>query len=119
RQLSSLVNISVTQTEHGLTLTTANGVPLVVASKSYALEANANNSVLEHVYSAQGQDITSQITGGQLDGTIQIRDQVLPQLFSQLNNLASQFTATFNTAHQAGFDASGNPGGNFFTPLAS
>ena len=70
RQLSGLVNISVTQTEHGLTLTTANGVPLVVANQSFALQANANNSVLEHVYSAQGQDITSQIQGGQLGGTI-------------------------------------------------
>jgi flagellar hook-associated protein 1 FlgK len=119
RQLSGLVNVNVTQSEHGLTLTTGNGVPLVVANQNYALQANANNSVLEHVYSAQGQDITSQITGGQLGGTIQIRDQVLPQLFTQLNNLASQFTASFNTAHQAGFDAAGNAGGNFFTPLAS
>jgi flagellar hook-associated protein 1 len=119
RQLSGLVNVNVTQTEHGLTLTTGNGVPLVVANQSYALQANANNSVLEHVYSAQGQDITSQITGGQLGGTIQIRDQVLPQLFTQLNTLASQFTASFNTAHQAGFDAAGNAGGNFFNPLAS
>jgi flagellar hook-associated protein 1 FlgK len=119
RQLSGLVNVNVTQSEHGLTLTTGNGVPLVVANQSYALQSNANNTVLEHVYSAQGQDITSQITGGQLGGTIQIRDQVLPQLFTQLNNLASQFTASFNTAHQAGFDAAGNAGGNFFTPLAS
>jgi len=119
RQLSGLVNVNVTQSEHGLTLTTGNGVPLVVANQSYALQANANNSVLEHVYSAQGQDITSQIQGGQLGGTIQIRDQVLPQLFTQLNNLASQFTASFNTVHQAGFDAAGNAGGNFFTPLAS
>lgn len=119
RQLSGLVNVNVTQSEHGLTLTTGNGVPLVVANQSYALQSNANSTVLEHVYSAQGQDITSQITGGQLGGTIQIRDQVLPQLFTQLNNLASQFTASFNTAHQAGFDAAGNAGGNFFTPLAS
>src|SRR6185369_3854268 len=29
-QLSGLINVSVTRTEHGLTLTTANGVPLVV-----------------------------------------------------------------------------------------
>ncbi len=117
RQLSGLVNISVTQTEHGLTLTTANGVPLVVANQSYALQANANNSVLEHVYSAQGADITSQIQGGQLGGTLQIRDQVLPQLFSQLNNLASQFATSFNTQHAAGFDVAGNAGQNFFNPL--
>ena len=113
RQLSGLVNVNVTQSEHGLTLTTGNGVPLVVANQSYALQSNANNTVLEHVYSAQGQDITSQITGGQLGGTIQIRDQVLPQLFTQLNNLASQFTASFNTAHEAGFDAAGNAGREF------
>jgi flagellar hook-associated protein 1 len=119
RQLSSLVNISVTQSDTGLTLTTANGVPLVVANQSYSLLANANNSVLEHVYSAQGQDITSQIQGGQLGGTIQIRDQVLPQLFTQLNTLASQFATSFNTQQTAGFDASGNPGQNFFTPLPS
>jgi flagellar hook-associated protein 1 len=119
RQLSGLVNISVTQTEHGLTLTTANGVPLVVANLSYALHANANNSVLENVYSAQGGDITSQIQGGQLGGAIQIRDQVLPQLFTQLNNLASQFATGFNTQHGAGFDTSGNAGQNFFTPLPS
>ena len=119
RQLSSLVNISVTQSDTGLTLTTGNGVPLVVASQSYALVANANNSVLEHVYSSQGQDITSQIQGGQLGGTIQIRDQVLPQLFTQLNTLASQFATSFNTQQTAGFDASGNPGQNFFAPLPS
>jgi flagellar hook-associated protein 1 len=117
RQLSGLVNISVTQTEHGLTLTTGNGVPLVVANQSFALQANANNSVLEHVYSAQGQDITSQIQGGQLGGTIQIRDQVIPQLFTQLNTLASQLATSFNTQHAAGFDTAGNAGQNFFTPL--
>jgi flagellar hook-associated protein 1 len=119
RQLSSLVNISVTQSDTGLTLTTGNGIPLVVANQSYALLANANNSVLEHVYSSQGQDITSQIQGGQLGGTIQIRDQVLPQLFTQLNTLASQFATSFNTQQTAGFDASGNPGQNFFAPLPS
>ncbi len=119
RQLSGLVNVSVTQTEHGLTLTTANGVPLVVANQSYNLQSNANNSVLEHVYSAQGVDITSQIQGGQLGGTIQVRDQAIPQLFTQLNTLASQLATTFNTQHAAGFDASGNAGQNFFTPLPS
>jgi len=119
RQLSGLINISVTQTEHGLTLTTAKGVPLVVANQSYGLQSNANNSVLEHVYSAQGQDITSQIQGGQLGGTLQVRDQALPQLFSQLNDLASQFATSFNMQHAAGFDASGNAGQNFFNPLPS
>ena len=119
RQVSALVNVSVTQTEHGLTLTTGNGVPLVVANQSFALQSGTNSSNVEDVFSAQGQDITSQIQGGQLGGTLQIRDQVIPQVLAQLNNLASQFATSFNTQHQAGFDASGNAGQNFFTPLAS
>jgi flagellar hook-associated protein 1 len=119
RQLSGLVNISVTQTEHGLTLTTANGVPLVVANQSYALQASTNSSTVEDVFSAQGQDITSQVQGGQLGGALQVRDQVIPQLLSQLDTLASQFATSFNTQHQAGFDASGNAGQNFFTPPTS
>jgi len=119
RQLSTLVNVSVTQTEHGLTLTTANGVPLVVASQSFALHTGNSGSPVEDVFSAQGQDITSQIKGGQLGGTLQIRDQVIPQLLTQLNTLASEFATSFNTQHRAGLDELGNAGQNFFTPLAS
>jgi flagellar hook-associated protein 1 FlgK len=115
RQLSSLVNVSVTQTEHGLTLTTANGVPLVVAGQSFNLQANIGASGSEDVFS-QGQDITSQIQGGQLAGTIQVRDQVIPGLLSQLDTLANQFATSFNTQHEAGFDLKGNAGENFFTP---
>src|SRR6185312_3402808 len=106
-----------TQTEHGLTLTTANGVPLVVASQSFDLKSGTGSgSTLQDVFSAQGQDITTQIQGSQLGGTLQVRDQVIPQVLSQLDTLASQFANSFNAKHQAGFDASGNPGGNFFTP---
>ncbi len=118
RQLSSLVNISVTQSEHGLTLTTANGVPLVVANQSFTLSTGASGTS-QHVFSAQGQDITSQIQGGQLGGTLQVRDQAIPQLLSQLDTLASQLATSFNAQHAAGFDASGNAGGNFFTPPAA
>jgi flagellar hook-associated protein 1 len=118
RQLSSLVDVSVTQTEHGQTLTTANGVPLVVANQSFALSAGTSGTS-EHVFSAQGQDITSQIQGGQLGGTLQVRDQAIPQLLTQLDTLASQFATSFNAQHVAGFDAAGNTGGNFFTPPAA
>jgi flagellar hook-associated protein 1 FlgK len=114
-QLSALVNVSVTQSEHGLTLTTANGVPLVVANQSFNLQTSNNTSGFADVV-AQGQDITSQITGGQLAGTINIRDQVIPDLLNRLDTLANQFETSFNTQNQAGFDLSGNAGGNFFTP---
>jgi flagellar hook-associated protein 1 len=114
-QLSALVNISVTTTEHGLTLTTANGVPLVVANQSFDLQTSNNTNGFADVV-AQGQDITSQITGGKLAGIINVRDRVIPDLLNRLDTLANQFSTSFNTQNQAGFDLSGNAGGNFFTP---
>lgn len=114
-QLSGLVNVSITTSEHGLTLTTANGIPLVVANQSFDLQTSNNTNGFADVV-AQGQDITSQITGGKLAGTINVRDQVIPDLLNRLDTLANQFETSFNTQNQAGFDLSGNAGGNFFTP---
>jgi flagellar hook-associated protein 1 FlgK len=118
QQLSQLVNVSVTQTDHGITVTTANGVPLVVAGQSFALQSGTASGAMQGVFAA-GQDITSQIQGGKLGGVLQVRDTVIPDLLSQLDTLASQFTASFNAANQSGFDLSGNPGGAFFTPSAT
>jgi flagellar hook-associated protein 1 FlgK len=113
-----LVNVSVTQTEQGVTLTTANGVPLVVAGTQYELQTGAASGGLQSVF-AEGQDITGQIQGGKLGGVLEVRDKVIPDLLSHLDTLAGQFTASFNAAHQAGFDLSGNAGGNFFAPLSA
>ena len=118
RQLSEVVNISVTQTEHGITLTTANGVALVVGNQSFELQSSSNSSGLQNIF-AQGQDITSQIQGGSLAGTLMIRDQVIPDVLTRLDTLANELTGAFNTTHAAGFDLAGNPGGDFFTPQAT
>jgi flagellar hook-associated protein 1 FlgK len=117
-QLSQIVNLSVTQTEHGITLTTGNGVPLVVAGQSFALTSGTASGGLQSVFSGD-QDITSQITDGQLGGILHVRDTVLPDLMTQLDTLASQFSSAMNTANQAGFDANGNAGGNIFSPQAT
>jgi flagellar hook-associated protein 1 FlgK len=65
--------------------------------------------------SAQGQDITASLVSGKIGGTLAVRDQTIPNILSQVDTLAYQFSNSFNTAHQAGFDLSGNAGGNFFT----
>src|ERR1700733_5065063 len=76
-QLSALAEVSVIPSNNTLTLTTANGAPLVVGQQSYQLQTQATSSGLHDVYS-QGSDITSQISSGQLGGTIQARDQQIP-----------------------------------------
>jgi flagellar hook-associated protein 1 FlgK len=117
-QLSQLTNVQVIQTEQGLTLTTGNGAALVVGGQSFALQTTNGPGGMVDVASAQGQDITSSISGGQLGGTIQVRDQVIPGLLNQIDNLASQFATSFNAAQEAGYDLNGNAGQAFFSVTA-
>ncbi len=112
--LSKLTGVAVTKTEGGVTLTTGNGTPLVVGSSSFALQIATGPGGSVEVLDANGNNVTSTIQGGDLSGTIQTRDQTIPGLLNQLNNLAYQFASTFNTVHSQGFDQNGNPGGNFF-----
>jgi flagellar hook-associated protein 1 len=62
-------------------------------------------------------DITSTLTGGELGGTLQARDQAIPAVQAQVDNLAANLGSAFNAQSAAGFDLSGAPGGNFFVPF--
>jgi flagellar hook-associated protein 1 len=114
QQLSQLTTVNQTQTENGLTLTTGNGTPLVVGSQSYALQTTNGPSGMTDV-SSQGQDITSSLQGGQLGGTLQVRDTAIPGLLSQLDTLASQFATSINAAQASGYDLNGNAGQPIFS----
>jgi flagellar hook-associated protein 1 FlgK len=114
-QLSALVDVSVIPSDNTVTLTTANGAPLVTGLKSFQLQTQSTPSGLHDVYS-QGQDITSQITSGQLGGTLQARDQQIPAIQTQLDTLAAGLANAVNTVQVAGFDLKGNPGTDLFTP---
>jgi flagellar hook-associated protein 1 FlgK len=70
---------------------------------------------MQQVLDANGSNITSTITGGQLGGAIQVRDTTIPGYLNSLNTLASQFATAFNTAQTQGTDSNGNAGQAFFT----
>jgi flagellar hook-associated protein 1 FlgK len=114
-QLSSLVDVSVIPTNNTLTLTTANGAPLVAGQQSFQLQTAVNATGL-HDVDSQGNDITSQITSGQLGGTLAARDQEIPAIQSQLNTLASGLVNAVNGVQQGGFDLNGDAGTDLFNP---
>ena len=115
QQLAGLANISVTQTNNGETITTGNGTPLVEGSQSFNLESAPGANGQAVVEDANGNDITSSITGGTLGGSLTIANQTIPGFLTQLNTLASQFATAFNSAQAAGTDSNGNAGAAFFT----
>jgi len=106
-QLSALVDVSVIPTDNTLTLTTANGAPLVSGEQSFQLSTQTNPAGLHEVYS-EGNNITSQITSGQLGGTIEARDQQIPAIENQLDTLAAGIANSVNAVQTAGYDLNGN-----------
>ncbi|HEY1799390.1 MAG TPA: flagellar hook-associated protein FlgK [Terriglobales bacterium] len=119
-QLSSLIDVSQIQSDNGgLTLTTSNGAALVAGEQSFTLTTQPDASGLQHIF-AQGKDITSTITSGQIAGVLQVRDQKIPAVLSSLDTLASGLSTALNTANEAGFDLNGNAGTALFSaPPAS
>lgn len=119
QQLSALTGVAVTKTNNGITLTTANGSPLVISGQSFPLKTSTGSDGLIHVSDASGTDITNTITGGDLGGTLQTRNQQIPALLNQLDTLANQFGTAFNNVQASGFTQSGTAGSNFFTVSSS
>lgn len=110
-QLSGLIDVSVIPTDNTLTLTTANGAPLVTGQQSFQLTTQPNSAGLHEIFS-EGNNITSEITSGQLGGTLQARDQQIPAIQNQLDTLAGDLATAVNQVQTAGFDLNGNPATN-------
>jgi len=117
--LSSIIDVSTIQSDDGLTLTTWSGTALVVGGQSFALTTQTNSSGVQNIYS-QGNDITSKIGSGELAGLLNVRDQQIPTLLTNLDTLAAGLANGVNAANAQGFSlvqqqvGTLQPGGNIF-----
>lgn len=118
-QLAGLTNISVTHTDQGDSIVTGSGTPLVLGNQSYALQTQTGADGHQHVIDSTGADITSSISGGDLGGTLQVRDTQIPAVLNSLDTLANQFATAFNAAQQQGYNQNGTAGTALFTVPAT
>jgi flagellar hook-associated protein 1 FlgK len=115
-QLSQLVGLDQISTENnGITLTTSNGAVLVSGSKSFALSTTQVGGTTHILAGLDGQDVTSNLSGGDLGGVLQARDQQLPSYQSSLDSLAFNIGTEVNQQNEQGVDLNGNPGAALFT----
>jgi flagellar hook-associated protein 1 len=114
-QLSQLVGLDQISTEQkGITLTTSGGAVLVSGTQSFALSA-AKVSGVTHIFAGVGgQDVTSNISGGDLGGVLEARDQKLPSYANSLDGFAFSLAIVVNQQNAQGVDGSGNPGSALF-----
>jgi flagellar hook-associated protein 1 len=115
-QLSKLVGLDQISTENnGITLTTSNGAVLVSGSQSFALSTTQVGGVTHILGGVNGQDVTSNLTGGDLGGVLQARDRQLPSYQSALDSLAFALGTQVNQQNALGVDGNGNPGAALFS----
>jgi len=115
-QLSQLVGLDqITNQQNGITLTTSNGAVLVSGSQSFVLSTTQVGRTTHILGGVNGQDVTSGLTGGDLGGVLQARDEQLPIYASALDGLAYGIGTLVNGQNEQGVDGSGNPGAPLFS----
>lgn len=125
RQLSELVNVSVTEQQDGtVNVAIGSGQPLVVGVQPSRLAAATNEFEPLRVEVAQADVpgrpiISSFLTGGRVGGLLEARTDLIDDSRNILGRLAITLSATFNAQHRQGLDLEGNLGGDFFTDLTT
>jgi flagellar hook-associated protein 1 FlgK len=119
-QLATYANVTTTQQSDGsVNVYIGSGQTLVTGTTSAALTTVANAYDPSQDDLALGgpagtTDVTAQISGGTLGGTLQFRSQMLDPARNSLGQIAVVLSNAVNTQNQAGLDQSGNPGGAIF-----
>ncbi len=116
-QIAQQANVStIAQANGSINVMIGSGQTLVSGSNVAQLSAGAastnpsNSTVL-----LNGQDISQQITGGSLAGTLNFQTQVLNLSQQQFGLVAVGFAEQMNTQQAAGYDLNGNSGTAMFS----
>jgi flagellar hook-associated protein 1 FlgK len=110
-ELSSWVgNVSMEQRNGSVTVFTQGGNLLVDGNKHWDLQQSGDNIYWNNV----PRDISKDLTGGQMGGWLDIRDEIVPQYQANLDELAGTLIQQVNTLHTAGYNLSGGTGTYFF-----
>ncbi len=111
RELSGYMDINYFKRESGeIVIQTKQGVMLLDKDPHYLshnaiTQSGATNSYYEGAIDGifvDGEDITGKITGGEIAGLIEVRDETLTSLQSQLDELAGVIKNEINQAHNRG-----------------
>lgn len=119
-RLSELAAVTVTRrSDGGVDLSIGSGRPLVVVENAYPVEAEPMPPLGLTTLSTGGFDLDAEITGGRIGGLLYLRDTLAPAYQAQVDTLAHGLVTEVNALHATGFDANGDAGGAFFTPLGT
>ncbi|UTW46385.1 flagellar hook-associated protein FlgK [bacterium SCSIO 12696] len=124
-QLSEKVGItSIQQGDGSLNVLIGSGQPLVVGGRVQRLDVafdplNPNRLDITFEGLVGNSDVvSSQIRGGEIQGILDFRRQVLDPVRGEVGLLVQGLTDLVNQQHRSGLDLNGLAGGDFFAPIA-
>jgi flagellar hook-associated protein 1 FlgK len=123
KELSLIIDIDSFENSDGkVTVLAADGRPLVENISSWNLstqpDVDSDFQDIGWTDSTGGTVvITSSISGGKLNGWLEVRDVTIPDYLSKLNALAEGIITEVNGLHQGGFGMDGVDGRDFFTAV--
>lgn len=120
QELSEKIDIESFENSDGkVTVLVAGGRPLVEGGSSWRVGTAPTASGLCDVVWIDGEgnefDITGTIQGGKVKGWLEVRDEVIPDYQTKLDQLAAGLIAEVNAVHQAGYGLDGSFNTAFFT----
>ncbi len=99
-----------------------NGLPLVIGQVASTLSTQQIDGVSQQVLTAGNSTFTldNDDFGGALGGLLQVRDNTIPELQDEIDQLAYEIVSAVNNLHTTGIDLEGTAGSDFFslTPSA-
>jgi flagellar hook-associated protein 1 FlgK len=123
KQLSTKVSVTaVDQDDGSLNIFVGRGQALVVGAQVTHLQAQNNPYDSSRVeIGVKGNPLASNIsdhlTGGELQGLIDFRNNSLLPAQAQTGLITMALTDAFNAQHRSGMDLNGDMGADFFTPV--
>ena len=115
-QLSQYAGFTALQQPDGSVSVFLGGqTPIVMGNQSLPIQGDFSLPQMR-VLNAQGSDITSQISSGQLSAEINVQNNLIPSYMGSVNTLAQTLADQVNTTLSQGVDQNGNaPVNNLFT----
>ncbi len=123
QQLAEKINVRTTMQDDGrMNIFVGNGQTLVVGDVASRIDAMPNEhdpSKFEIVFVGAGGNtvITRFLTGGELGGINQFRNEVLDPAQNELGRIAAGIAKTFNDQHKLGMNLNNELGDNFFSEV--
>ncbi|NUM57151.1 MAG: flagellar hook-associated protein FlgK [Bdellovibrionaceae bacterium] len=121
KKLGEKVDITWAESKEGMVSVTAGNTAILVSglsSRDLETSYTDERDRLEIFYRSTENgslfNITGQIKGGRIGGALEIRDQLIEQHLSSIDNMAYELAKEVNKAHIEGFDNYGKDGILFF-----